>query len=136
MNARNLMTRDMVSVPLSATLREVVDLMHHEDVRHVPVLEGRLLAGMVSDRDVRSVTLPLIVAAEDSGRRRFDLGVPVADVMQTDVITVGPEATAEEIVDLMVDHKVGALPVVDEETEALLGIVSYIDVLRAARDLF
>ena len=135
MNARNLMTRDMASVRLSATLHEVVNLMHDEDVRHVPVLEGRYLRGMVSDRDVRSVTLPMMLAAENPGQQRFDLGASVADVMQTDVITVGPEASAEEIIDLMMDHKVGALPVVDHETEQLLGIVSYIDVLRAARDL-
>lgn len=135
MNARSLMTKKIVCVPLSATLSDVVTLMHDEDVRHVPVIEGVRLCGVVSDRDVRSVTLPMLVAAENPGRQRFDLGASVADLMQTDVITIGPEATAEEIVDLMLDHKVGAVPVIDHETDRLLGIVSYIDILRAARDL-
>ncbi len=135
MNARTLMTREVVCVTISATLSEVVRLMHDEDVRHVPVVEGRYLRGVVSDRDVRTLALPMLVAAENPGRQRFDLGAGVADVMLTDVLTAGPEATVDELIDLMLDHKVGAIPVIDHETDYLLGIVSYIDVLRAARDV-
>jgi CBS domain-containing membrane protein len=47
---------------------------------------------------------------------------------------VHPEAELSDVVDTMLDQKVGALPVVDQRTNSLIGIVSYIDILRAIRD--
>lgn len=135
MNARDLMTEDVLFVSEDATLREVIDLMHGEDVRHVPVVQGEVLVGMVSDRDVRSATLPVLDAVDDPSRHRISLSTSVAEVMQTDMLTIDTEALAEDIIDLMIDHKVGALPVIDEDTGRLRGIVSYIDLLRAAREV-
>jgi acetoin utilization protein AcuB len=55
--------------------------------------------------------------------------------MTSDVITVHPESDASEAIDLMIEHRVGALPVVEPDSTKLVGIVSYVDALRAARDL-
>jgi acetoin utilization protein AcuB len=55
--------------------------------------------------------------------------------MSSDVIAVGPDAEIGEVIDLLIDHKIGAVPVVDEETREALGIISYVDVLRALRDV-
>jgi acetoin utilization protein AcuB len=55
--------------------------------------------------------------------------------MSTDVLSVDPETDVGEVVDLMIEHRVGAVPVVDADSEELVGIVSYMDVLRASRDL-
>ena len=52
-----------------------------------------------------------------------------------DVLFVHPESDVTEVVDLMIEHKIGALPVVEPGSLKLLGIVSYVDVLRAARDV-
>jgi acetoin utilization protein AcuB len=54
--------------------------------------------------------------------------------MSPDVIAVAPEAELGEVVDLLLEHRVGAVPVVRPETGELIGIVSYIDVLRVLRD--
>jgi CBS domain-containing protein len=51
--------------------------------------------------------------------------------MTGDPITVDEETELTEVIDLMIEHKVGALPVVAEDK--LVGIVSYVDVLKAAR---
>jgi len=58
------------------------------------------------------------------------------EVMQTDVISVNAEADVGEVIEVMLDHKVGAVPVVDPGAEHLVGIVSYEDVLRAAQECF
>jgi acetoin utilization protein AcuB len=55
--------------------------------------------------------------------------------MRADVIFVEAEADLGEVVDLMLESKVGAIPVVRPETREVVGIVSYIDVLRGVRDL-
>ena len=54
--------------------------------------------------------------------------------MSADVVKVYPETDLGEVIDRMLDEKVGAVPVVDADTGDLLGIVSYVDVLRALRD--
>jgi acetoin utilization protein AcuB len=51
------------------------------------------------------------------------------------VVTVNPESDVAEVIDLMIEHKIGAVPVVEADSTRLVGIVSYVDALRAARDL-
>jgi acetoin utilization protein AcuB len=54
--------------------------------------------------------------------------------MSSDVICVEPETDLSDVVALLLEHKIGAIPVVDPDTRAVVGIVSYIDVLRAVQD--
>ena len=129
----DIMTRDVISVELTATVADVVALMHDNDFRHMPILSGSDLVGMVSDRDLRGYTMPVLDL--DSGEiKRRNMQVPVADVVSTDTLSVGPEAPLSEVIEMMLEQKVGAVPVVDTFTDRLLGIVSYVDVLAAARD--
>ena len=129
----DIMTRDVISVDINATIADVVALMHDNDFRHVPVLSDGELVGMVSDRDLRGFTMPVLDLASGDVKRR-NLQVPVTDVMNTDMLSLGPEAELSETIDMMLEQKVGAVPVVDEHSDKLLGIVSYVDVLGAARD--
>ncbi len=132
MNVRDLMTEEVVTVDVTATVGDVMDTMLTCDVRHVPVVDGNTLRGMVSDRDVRSLARPEADAEGARRRLRVDLAMPVIDAMQSDVISVTPEDDVTDLLDMMIDYKVGAVPVSDDGVR-LLGIVSYIDVLRAAR---
>ncbi|MNC91117.1 CBS domain protein [compost metagenome] len=58
---------------------------------------------------------------------------PVSAIMSCNVVTVTTETELVEVIDLMLDQKVGAVPVVNDDSSELVGIVSYMDVLRAAR---
>ncbi len=76
----------------------------------------------------------------DGGIEATDDGCPgslvaICSVMSGDVLVVTPVTGVEEIIDLMTEHKIGALPVVDNDSQ-LVGIVSYVDVLRAAGRAF
>jgi len=57
--------------------------------------------------------------------------MPVVNVMSSDVIFVEPETDVSEVVDLLIESKVGAIPVIRPDTRSVVGVVSYIDVLRA-----
>jgi acetoin utilization protein AcuB len=57
-------------------------------------------------------------------------------VMRTDMLTVTPEAPVTAIIDLLLQEHIGAVPVLQSASHALLGMVSYIDVLRVARTFF
>lgn len=128
--ARELMTDAPATVRPTWTVRQAVRLLQTLDVRHLPVVnESRELVGMISDRDLRSLSVPAIVGTELVGSVETALDAPVSSLMTGDALSVEQEAEASEIVALMLEHRIGAVPVTDADG-TLVGIVSYIDVLR------
>ena len=132
MTARELMTADPLTVTPQASIAEVWDLMREADVRHIPVVQAEDgLVGMVSDRDLGRVDIARLLNVEGASALRDELATPIVRVMTSQVIAVGPEADIGEVIELLIEHKIGAVPVVQEETREVLGIISYVDVLRA-----
>jgi acetoin utilization protein AcuB len=131
LTASDLMTEKPVTIRDSETVRRATELLQTLDIRHLPVLDddGNLV-GMLSDRDLRGVMVPYVLGSEYIGNVRAALDAKVATIMNADVLSVEVEADAAEIVDLMLDNKIGAVPVLDGDG-SLVGIVSYVDVLRA-----
>ena len=122
MKIRELMHHHPITIQKDASAETAAQLLQKLDVRHLPVMDGTRLVGMISDRDLAPILLEDPLGAKDART--------VSQLMEGDVVTVGPEAPAREGVDLMAERRVGALPVV-EDGHVLVGIVSYIDVLRA-----
>ncbi|MEZ4226433.1 MAG: CBS domain-containing protein [Polyangiaceae bacterium] len=134
MVVEEIMTKDPTTVDASTPIREVISVLFELDVRHLPIVDGNTLVGIVSDRDVRAYLAPSLEELDNPDDIAQRLAQPIASVMSSDVLSVQPEMELNELVDLMLDHKVGAVPVVDSESDELVGIVSYMDVLRAAQD--
>jgi acetoin utilization protein AcuB len=135
MQAQDIMTADPTTVSPEATVAEAWDLMRDHAVRHIPVVDRGGLVGMVSDRDLAHFDLARLLTTEGAEELRRELGTPVVRIMSADVVAVDPETELGEIVDLLVDNRIGAVAVVRPGTRDLVGIVSYIDVLKAVRDL-
>jgi acetoin utilization protein AcuB len=128
--AQDLMTEDPVTISTYSTVREAARLLQTLDIRHLPVVdEEGSLVGMLSDRDLRSLALPQMVGGEYSGDVQLGLDSRVASLMTADVLSVEAEDDVSTVVDVMLENKVGAVPVVDGDG-ALVGIVSYVDILR------
>ena len=135
MIAKDVMTSDPITLTEQATIEEAADLMRERNIRHVPVVDqGGALAGMVSDRDLGYLDLGRLIGDEGADGVRRHLATPVASVMTPEVITVGPDDDLGDVVDLMLENRVGAVPVVQDVSGRLVGIVSYVDLLRAFRD--
>ena len=135
MIARDVMTPSPATVSPDARVAEAWDLMRELDIRHVPVVHDGELVGMVSDRDVAYLDMArLLVAGGAEGLQR-QLATPVIDVMSSDVVFVEPETALSDVIELMLEHKIGAVPVVTPGTREVAGIVSYVDVLGAVQDL-
>jgi acetoin utilization protein AcuB len=132
--ARDLMTANPATVTPQASITEVWDLMRELEVRHVPVVQGGALVGMLSDRDLAALDIARMLAVEGSDVLRGELATPITNVMSSDVIFVEPETEVSDVVGLLLEHKVGALPVIRPDTREVVGIISYIDVLRALQD--
>ena len=116
--ARDIMTEDPMVIDVSASIADAVEVLATLEIRHLPVMRGRALAGMLSDRDVKNGD-----PGQHDERR-------VATVMNTNVISVDPDASLAEIAETLVDNRIGAVAVVDPHEDELVGIVSYVDVLR------
>lgn len=135
MIAREVMTANPLTVSPETSLSEAADIMREHDIRHLPVTKRGALVGMVSDRDFGHADTIRLLSDEGVDAFKRQLGTPIIRVMNSDVICVEGDTDLGEVVGLMIENKVGAIPVVATGTRALIGIVSYVDVLRAVQDL-
>ena len=127
--AKSLMTPTPVTTSPDSALRDAIARMVDEDIRHLPVIDAAgKLVGMLSERDARSATGDLREFAEGAPDESDD--PVVGSVMTRDPVAIELETPIEEIVEELIAGRYGALPVVDANSK-LVGIVSYIDVLRA-----
>lgn len=126
---RDLMTERVFTLKPKDDLAALYDLMDTRHVRHVPIVdsEGELI-GLVTDRDLsRSALgsveeLPLSVERDILRRRR------IRDIMATEPDTIEPDATLKEAAEILLENKVGCLPVV--EGLRLVGILTEADFVR------
>jgi acetoin utilization protein AcuB len=135
MKARDVMTPNPITVAPDATLAEVWDLMREADIRHVPVVQAGALVGMVSDRDLALLDVAQVLTTEGADALRRTLATPVVTMMSSDVIFVEMDDDLDDVIELMLEHKVGAIPVAGSDGRDVMGIISYIDVLRGIPDL-
>ena len=128
--AYDVMTEDPVTIPMTAKVGDAVRLLQSLDVRHLPVVDDEgTLVGMLSDRDLRGLSFPEMIGEEYLGSIQTALEAPISSIMTSDVVAVEAEDDASVIIELMLDYKIGAVPVVDLD-DRLVGIVSYVDLLR------
>lgn len=130
MMIRELMTGGLITVRPETPVPQARDLMAKEKIRHLPVTApGRVLAGIITDRDIR-LNLPSQATSLSAGEINHLLGkLTVGEIMTRSVITIGPDDPAREGARLMLDHKIGALPVLDDGR--LIGIITETDIVRA-----
>jgi acetoin utilization protein AcuB len=128
-SVRDFMTRNPVTLGEKARLREAVELVMVRRIRHIPVLDGEgRLAGIVTDRDVkRSLPSPLSAIASEEYESILD-ETEVARVMTREPLTIEADAKVGEAVELLLNAKVGGLPVI--ESGRLVGIFTERDALR------
>ncbi len=121
---REVMTTRPRSVTPQTPLNEVARLMAADDIGAIPVVDGDRLVGIVTDRDivVRAI-------AKDKDTR----GMPASEVSSRELVTVDPEDDLSDALQLMAQHQVRRLAVVDQE-ERLVGVVSQADVAMTAKE--
>ena len=135
MPVKNWMTTDVVSVGPDTSLLKVGKLMKDHHIRRIPVVDeqGQVI-GIISDRDVRDAS-PSKATTLDMYEMHYLLAeLKAKNIMTAKPITVKPTDTVEQAALIMLDHKVGGLPVVDENGN-LVGIISDHDVFKALVDI-
>lgn len=121
---RDLMTENPSSCEPGTSVVEAAKVMAREDVGPVPVVDGGRLVGVVTDRD-------LVVRVLAEGRDPES--TTVSEITSSDLVTVSPDDDLGQALQLLAEHQVRRLPVVDGER--LVGIVSQADVARHADEV-
>src|SRR5262247_1861334 len=119
---RDIMPDHMVTISESDTLSTVEDIMTLGRVRHMPVVHGGKLVGVLSQRDLLRASLSELGAFGSETRRAFLHVIEIAQVMSAPPITIDPDAEIQLAARLMADHRIGCLPVVADEE--LVGLVT------------
>jgi len=129
MRVKEWMSASPTTAGPKTSVSEARELMRRKVIRHLLVTEGERLAGIVTDRDIR-LNLPSPATSLSVWEINYLLTkLTVGDVMTKAVITVEPERPIEEAARLMLEHRIGALPVVGDGL--LVGILTETDLLRA-----
>ena len=130
MRVQDIMTISCITAPPETPVLEARQMMLEKRIRHLLVVDGTTLMGIVTDRDIR-LNLPSPATSPSVWEINYLLArMTVANVMSKNVATIDPARDAKEAAQLMLDRKIGALPVVSNGRQ-LVGIITETDLLRA-----
>lgn len=139
MKVADLMSTDLISVEPHQDIGIALALMYEFDVRRLPVIDaeaGKLL-GIISDRDVRLAIDSPYLHSDDQAALSQLQAVLVGEVMSTDLVVIGPNASIGDAARRMLAHKINGMPVVrlSEQGDAqLVGMITTSDLLRYLAD--
>ncbi|SDC23423.1 MULTISPECIES: CBS domain-containing protein [unclassified Candidatus Frackibacter] len=145
MLAKDVMTKDVITVNEEATIKEVAKLLTKHKISGLPVVnDEQELVGVVTEQDLivrdKKLHFPDYIYLLDSiiyleSFREFEeefkkmIGTKVGDVMSEDVIAVDTETSTEEIATMMTENEINRVPVL--EKDELVGIVSRNDLVSS-----
>ncbi len=128
MKVQDIMQVNVVTATPEMSLAQGQRLMHDEGIRHLPVVSGDRLIGMVSDRDLRDAA-PSPATTLSKGEISYQLDhTPIRTCMTRHVITATPHDDTAQIVRTLLKHQFGGMPVV--EGQRLVGMITETDCLR------
>jgi CBS domain-containing protein len=125
---KDLMAQDPATLGRNETLDLAESIMNLSRIRHMPVVDDEKIVGILSQRDLFRSAL---ITALGFGRKTTSAlikTIKIKEVMTEHVITISPEATVKEAARVMIDKKIGCLPVVEDQK--LIGLLTETDILR------
>ncbi len=126
---RDIMSEQVVTISADDSLSTVEDIMTLGHVRHMPVVRGGQLVGVVSERDLLRASLSSLSEYAREARRAFLQVVEIKRVMSSPPVVIHPDASVEEAARVMAERKIGCLPAVSKDGK-LVGMLTETDVLR------
>jgi CBS domain-containing protein len=130
---REIMTTEVTTLGRNDSLQLVKDIMTLGRVRHFPVVDDGKVVGVVSQRDLYKASLGAVMKYGEKAQRAFLEGIAVKEVMSDPPVTIAPHASVTEAARLMMEKKIGCLPVLEGTT--LVGIVTETDMLKLVAEM-
>jgi CBS domain-containing protein len=127
MKVKDIMVKEVATLDIDDELSLANDIMRLGRIRHLPVVSGDHLVGIISERDLFRSSLAQALGYRNQETREVMKTLRIKDVMVGKVITVAPDMELRDAVVLMVERKIGCLPVVQDDK--LLGLITETDIL-------
>ncbi|HEX9883454.1 MAG TPA: CBS domain-containing protein [Desulfobaccales bacterium] len=127
MKVKEVMVKEVATLDINDELSLANDIMRLGRIRHLPVVDGTRLAGIISERDLFRSSLAQALGYGSEATRDLMKKLHIKDVMVAKVVTVSPETELCEATKIMVEQKIGCLPVV--EGGRLVGLITETDIL-------
>ncbi|MEQ6166380.1 MULTISPECIES: CBS domain-containing protein [unclassified Ekhidna] len=125
----NVMTKEVLTINVNNSLKEANALFSKHNIRHIPVVVGENLIGILSKTDILRISFGNTFGDEQSGSDEaiFDM-LSINQVMKHSPETVGSEDTLKQAAEILANREFHALPVVDGEK--LVGIITTTDIIK------
>ncbi len=127
MKVRDIMVKEVATLDVNDELSLANDIMRLGRIRHLPVVDGPNLVGIISERDLFRSSLAQALGYASKDTRDLMKTLRIKDVMVSGVITIPPDTEVCEATKIMIQEKIGCLPVVDGTQ--LVGLITETDVL-------
>ena len=125
----DIMTREVFTLRESDTLKTARSMMSLARIRHIPIVNDRMeFQGLVTHRDILGATISRFADIDRETQDEIDSGIPIAEIMRTDVTEVSPDLPLRDAAELLLAHKYGCLPVIEDGI--LVGILTEADFLK------
>ena len=128
MLVRKKMHKDLVTVTKDEKMTVAKKVMKEKNIRHLPVVDGKKLIGLVTNMDIRKAEASPATSLEIRELHYLLDKLSVGEIMTRNVITISPDISIEEATTLLHDNKIGCLPVVEDGN--LVGIITENDVME------
>lgn len=129
---REIMTKDPATLGRNDTLDLADQIMNLGRIRHMIVVDGDDVVGVISQRDLFHSALAAALGYGRKAQQSLMKTIAIKEIMNEPVITITPDTSVKEAARQMVDKKIGCLPVM--EGQSLVGIVTETDILRYVVD--
>ena len=125
-----IMTREVVCIDMDTSIGDSMEVCEKKRIRHLPIVDDQnCLVGLVTDRDLRYSISPRIGSISENNSDRLSLKRPVHLIMVRAVFSTTPETSLSDAAELMLAHRIGCLPVVDQQRH-VVGIATTSDFIR------
>lgn len=129
LKVKDMMTTEIFSLKTTDTLKTARSMMSLARIRHIPIVSmGNIFLGLLTHRDILQASISRFAEVDKVVQDEIDAGIPIAEIMRTDVTSVDPEMDVRDAAEILLNHKYGCLPVV--ENERLVGIITEADFLK------
>ena len=134
LKVKDLMTSPVFSLRENDSLLSARALMDLQRIRHIPIVTAdNAFIGLITHRDILSATISQLAELDPETQKEIDSGIPIREIMRTDITSVSPDSQLKQAAQLLLNHKYGCLPVVQDGE--LTGILTEADFLRLTINL-
>jgi CBS domain-containing protein len=125
---KDIMTTELFVLTPDHNLKDLDTIMNWKSVRHIPIVENNKMVGLITHRDLLKVLVEMYSSLSTNNDLRES--ILVGEVMNKEIFVVYPQTPLKEAASIIKNKKLGCLPVVDEESKALIGIVTEADFVK------